>query len=76
MNKQNKLYKVEVAGSILTRITRGNTVEYKMLETTSTTQFTTYDVEKNAIRTIILTEEDIKEADERLWQFAKEIKRL
>ena len=74
--EQDKLYTVEIAGGILTKITRGNTVEYKMLEATSTTQFCSYDLEKNAIRTIILTEEDIKEADERLWQFAKEIKRL
>ena len=73
MNKQDKLYKVEVAGAILTKIIRGWDIEYKMLETTSTTQFTTYDLEKNAIRTTILTEEEIKEADERLWQFAKEI---
>ena len=44
--------------------------EYKMLEVT---QFTSYDLEKNAIHTYILTEEEIKEADERLWQFAKEL---
>lgn len=73
MNKQNKLYKVEVAGSILTKIIRGCDVEYKMLEVTSVTQFTYYDFEKNAIHTIVLTEEEIKEADERLWQFAKEL---
>lgn len=71
--KQDKRYTVEIAGSILTRIARGNTVEYKMLEATSTTQFIYYDLEKNAIHTIMLTEEEIKEADERLWQFAKEI---
>ena len=73
MNKQDKLYKVEVAGAILTKIIRGWDIEYKMLDITSVTYFTSYDVEKNAIYTTILTEQEIKEADERLWQFAKEI---
>jgi hypothetical protein len=73
--EEDKRYTVEIAGSILTRIARGNTVEYKMMEVKNT-HFTTYDLEKNAIHTTILTEEDIKEADERLWQFAKEFKHL
>ena len=65
----DRRYKVEIAGSILTKIIRACGVEYKMLEVT---QFTSYDLIKNAIHTYILTEEEIKEADERLWQFAKE----
>ena len=73
MNKQNKLYKVEVAGAILTKIIRGRDIEYKMLYITSDTYFTSYDLEKNPIYTTILTEEEIKEADERLWPFAKEL---
>lgn len=71
--EEEKRYTVEIAGAILTRITRGFNVEYKMMEVKNT-HFTTYDLEKNAIHTTILTEEDIKEADERLWQFAKEFK--
>lgn len=71
--KQDRRYKVEIAGSILTKIIRGCGVEYKMLDNTGVTHFTSYDLEKNAIHTNILTEEEIKEADERLWQFAKEI---
>ena len=70
--EKDKLYTVEIAGSILTKILRGCDVEYKMLEVTSVTQFISYDLEKNAIHTTILKEEEIKEADERLWQFAKE----
>ena len=73
MNKQNKLYKVEIAGAILTKIIRGWDIEYKMLDITSVTYFTSYDLEQNAIYTTILTEQEIKEADERLWQFAKEL---
>ena len=70
--EEEKLYTVEIAGSILTKIITGCDIEYKMLEVKNT-HFTTYDLEKNAIHTTILTEEEIKEADERLWQFAKEI---
>ena len=69
MNKQNKLYKVEIAGTILTKTIRWYGVEYKMLEATSIS----YELEKNDMLTYILTEEEIKEADERLWQFAKEL---
>ena len=69
MNKQNKLYKVEIAGTILTKTIRWYGVEYKMLEATSIS----YELEKNDMLTYILTEEEIKEADKRLWQFAKEL---
>lgn len=71
--KQDKLYTVEIAGGILTKIIRGNTVEYKVLVHNNDYHFNTYDLENNAIYTTILTEEEIKEADERLWQFAKEL---
>ena len=71
--EKEKLYKVEITGCVLTKIIRGCDVEYKMMDATGATHFTSYDLEKNAIHTIILTEEEIKEADERLWQFAKEI---
>ena len=70
--EKDKRYTVEIAGSVLTKIITGCDIEYKMLEVKNT-HFTTYDLEKNAIHTTILTEEEIKEADERLWQFAKEI---
>ena len=68
--EQKKLYTVEIAGAFLTKITSWYGVEYKMLEVT---QLTPYEIEKKAILTNILKEEEIKEADERLWQFAKEI---
>ena len=71
--KQEKLYKVEIAGCILTKIITGCDIEYKMMDATGVTHFTSYDLEKNAIHTTILTEEEIKEADERLWEFAKDI---
>ena len=50
----------------------GFNVEYKMMEVKNTSYADYYDLEKNAIHTTILKEEEIKEADERLWQFAKE----
>lgn len=71
--EEDKRYTVEIAGAMLTRIVRGFKVEYKMMEVKNT-QFTSYDLQKNAIHTTILKEEEIKEADERLWQFSKEYK--
>ena len=44
-----------------------------MMEVKNTSYADYYDLEKNAIHTTILTEEEIKEADEWLWQFAKEL---
>lgn len=67
--EQEKLYTVEIANVILTKITRGRNVRYKMLP--STDVFRIFD---NAIYYITrLTEKEIKEADERLWEFAKEV---
>ena len=67
--EQEKLYTVEIAEAILTKITRGRNVQYKMLPSRDVS-----DVFDNAIYYITrLTEKEIKEADERLWQFAKEV---
>ena len=67
--EQEKLYTVEIAEAILTKITRGRNVQYKMLPSRDVS-----DVFNNAIYYITrLTEKEIKEADERLWQFAKEV---
>ena len=70
--EEDKRYTVEIADAILTKITRGINVEYKMLEVKNTSYADSYDLEKNAIHTTILKKEEIKEADERLWLFAKE----
>ena len=60
---------MEIAEAILTKITRGRNVQYKMLPSRDVS-----DVFNNAIYYITrLTEKEIKEADERLWQFAKEV---
>ena len=67
--EQEKLYTVEIAEAILTKITRGRNVQYKMLPSRDVS-----DVFNNAIYYITrLTEKEIKEAYERLWQFAKEV---
>ena len=67
--EREKLYTVEIAEAILTKITRGRNVQYKMLPSRDVS-----DVFDNAIYYITrLTEKEIKEADERLWQFAKEV---
>ena len=67
--EQEKLYTVEIAEAILTKITRGRNVQYKMLPSRDVS-----DVFDNAIYCITrLTEKEIKKADERLWQFAKEV---
>ena len=67
--EQEKLYTVEIAEAILTKITRGCNVQYKMLPSRDVS-----DVFDNAIYYITrLTEKEIKEADERLWQFAKPV---
>ena len=67
--EREKLYTVEIAEAILTKITRGRNVQYKMLPSRDVSE-----VFDNAIYYITrLTEKEIKEADERLWQFAKEV---
>ena len=65
---QGKLYTVEIAEAILTKITRGSNIQYKMLPFGNVT-----DVFDKAIYTTRLTEQEIKQKDERLWQFAKEV---
>ncbi len=66
--EQEKLYTVEIAEAILTKITRGSNIQYKMLPFGNVT-----DVFDKAIYTTRLTEQEIKQKDERLWQFAKEV---
>ena len=67
--EQEKLYTVEIPEAILTKITRGRNVQYKMLLSRDVSEFF-----NNPIYYITrLTEKEIKEADERLWQFAKEV---
>ncbi|HEM4558113.1 TPA: DUF1642 domain-containing protein [Streptococcus suis] len=67
--EQEKLYTVEIAEAILTKITRWSNVQYKMLPFGNVS-----DVFDKAIYTTRLTEQEIKQKDERLWQFAKEVK--
>ena len=66
--EQEKLYTVEIAEAILMKITRGSNIQYKMLPLGNVT-----DVFDKAIYTTRLTEQEIKQKDERLWQFAKEV---
>ncbi|HGA2365099.1 TPA: DUF1642 domain-containing protein [Streptococcus agalactiae] len=68
--EKEKLYTVKVLGSTLFKMTSDNGTEYKLIgknETPSESKFNGYKFEVN------LTEKEIKEADERLWQFAKEV---
>ena len=67
--EQEKLYTVEIADAILTKITRGRIVQYRMLPFKDVS-----DVFDNAIYYITrLTEKEIIGADKRLWQFAKPV---
>lgn len=66
--EKEKLYTVEIAEAILTKITRGSNVQYKMLPFGNVS-----DVFDKAIYTTRLTEQEIKQKDERLWQFSKEV---
>ena len=66
--EKEKLYTVEVEGAILTKITRGRNIQYKMLPSEDVSAF--FD---KAIYTTKLTEQEIKQKDERLWQVAKEV---
>ena len=65
--EQEKLYMVEIADAILTKITRGRNIQYKMLPSEDVSAF--FD---KAIYTTKLTETEIKQKDERLWQFVKD----
>lgn len=66
--EQEKLYTVEIAEAILTKITRGRNVQYKMLPSKDVS-----DVFDKGIYATRLTETEIKQKDERLWQFAKPV---
>ena len=68
--EQEKLYRVEIADAILTKITRGRerNVKYRMLPYKDI-----YKVFNDGIYANFLTETEIKQADERLWQFAESV---
>ena len=66
--EQEQLYTVEIADAILTKITRGRNVQYKMLPSKDVS-----DVFDKGIYATRLTETEIKQKDERLWQFAKTV---
>ena len=66
--EQEQLYTVEIADAILTKITRGRNVQYKMLPSKDVS-----DVFDKGIYATRLTETEIKQKDERLWQWAKEV---
>ncbi|WP_238990986.1 DUF1642 domain-containing protein [Streptococcus uberis] len=66
--EKKKLYNVSVLGCTLFKMTSDNHVRYKLIgknETPPESKFDSYEFEAN------LTEKEIKQADERLWQFAK-----
>ncbi|ETW90635.1 DUF1642 domain-containing protein [Streptococcus thermophilus] len=68
--KQEKLYTVKVLDSTLFKMTSDNHVRYKLIGENaipSESKIGNYTFEVN------LTEKEIKEADERLWQFAEEV---
>jgi hypothetical protein len=66
--EQEKFYTVEIADAILTKITRGRNVQYKMLPSKYVS-----DVFDKGIYATRLTETEIKQKDERLWQFAESV---
>ena len=68
--EQEKLYTVKVLDSTLFKMTSDNHVRYKLIGENaipSESKIGNYTFEVN------LTEKEIKEADERLWQFAEEV---
>lgn len=68
--EKEKLYTVKVLDSTLFKMTSDNHVRYKLIgenEIPSESKIGNYTFEVN------LTEKEIKEADERLWQWAKEV---
>lgn len=68
--EKEKLYTVKIADAFLTKITRGRerNVKYRMLPYKDV-----YNVFNDGIYDIFLTETEIKQADERLWQFAEPV---
>lgn len=68
--EKEKLYNVNVLGCTLFKMTSDNHVRYKLIgknETPPESKFDSYEFEAN------LTEKEIKQADERLWQWKKEV---
>ena len=68
--EQEKLYTVKVLDSTLFKMTSDNHVRYKLIGENAIpleSKIGNYTFE------VDLTEKEIKEADERLWQFAKEV---
>lgn len=68
--EKEKLYTVNVLGCTLFKMTSDNHVRYKLIgknETPPESKFDSYEFEAN------LTEKEIKQADERLWQWKKEV---
>ena len=68
--KKEKLYTVKILGCTLFKMTSDNHVRYKLIgenETPSESKFSSYKFEAD------LTEQEIKQADERLWQWKKEV---
>lgn len=66
--EKEQLYTVEIADAILTKITRGRSVQYKMLPSKDVS-----DVFDKGIYATRLTETEIKQKDKRLWQFANPV---
>lgn len=68
--EKEKLYTVKILGCTLFKMTSDNHVRYKLIgenETPSESKFSSYKFEAD------LTEQEIKQADERLWQWKKEV---
>lgn len=68
--EKEKLYTVKILGCTLFKMTSDNHTRYKLIgenETPSESKFSSYKFEAD------LTEKEIKEADERLWQWAEEV---
>lgn len=68
--EKEKLYNVNVLGCTLFKMTSDNHVRYKLIgknETPPESKFDSYEFEAD------LTEKEIKEADERLWPWKKEV---
>lgn len=68
--EKEQLYTVKILGCTLFKMTSDNHTRYKLIgenETPSESKFSSYKFEAD------LTEKEIKEADERLWQWAEEV---
>lgn len=68
--EKEKLYTVKILGCTLFKMTSDDLVKYKLIgenETPSESKFSSYKFEAD------LTEQEIKQADERLWEWAEEV---